>query len=173
RLDEHRECVGYFVGNQCGWRLGFYMRIVTEMRETVHRAKQLGINCPELNIKTSMVYNPLEKHPKKVGNNRPWSIFCIARYEGQITWYRKRRKSDSLINFSERVKRCMKSGRCRYSIKQTSWPVKEKRYVSELHIKSLKLMDFTTYTCRMSNLSSKPFKLVRQRGRTVCLTPFY
>ncbi|GFS10117.1 hypothetical protein ElyMa_001315400 [Elysia marginata] len=113
-----------------------------------------------------------KKRFEKKGTNRQWSIFCIARYGGHIKWYR--RNPYSFINIARKVKSCMKSDRiCRYSIKQTVWPGKETLYVSELHIKSLKIIDFGAYTCRMSNLHSAPFKLVRERGRAVSLTPFY
>ncbi|GFS07792.1 hypothetical protein ElyMa_006577300 [Elysia marginata] len=118
----------------------------------------------QLKIQTSMGNSP-KKGGERKGTGRRWSIFCIARNGGQLTWYRKRQNPYSFVNISRRAKRCMKSHKCRYSIKQTLWPGEPTLHVSELHIKALKVIDFGAYTCRMPHLQSSPFKLVRQKGR--------
>ncbi|GFR63647.1 protein transport protein Sec24C-like isoform X4 [Elysia marginata] len=222
RLDKHRQCVGYFVATRCGWMFGYYMRQITELRETIHGQKRFGFNCTvkeykkkcikagyfkcgdkcinnrkvcdgvsncpnnededpalcEVRIQTSMT-NPTKDRYEKTGTKRDWSIFCVARYEDTIGWFKKRpdrgnrtskrgkkgKRKNKWINISRRVRKCPEHDSCRYSIKQTLWPGEEALYVSELHIKSLKTSDFGTYRCNTRKAFSRNFKLKLERGR--------
>ncbi|GFR80662.1 hypothetical protein ElyMa_000586900 [Elysia marginata] len=145
-------------------------------------------NCPnnededdalcEVRIQTSMT-NPTKHRYEKTGVNRDWSIFCVARYEDTIQWFKKQpdrgnktskkgkkgKRKNKWINISRRVRKCTEQDSCRYSNKQTLWPGEETLYVSELHIKSLKTSEFGTYQCSTWNAFSRNFKLKLEKGR--------
>ncbi|GFR87544.1 hypothetical protein ElyMa_002495800 [Elysia marginata] len=111
--------------------------------------------------------NSTKKHTETQEFGRRWSIFCVARYEDQITWYKKKQNHNDHINLTLKAN-C--NSDCKYETKQTVWPGDKAVYVSELHIKSLRYADSGSYTCRMSHLRSQPFSLRLKIGRIASLT---
>ncbi|GFR60538.1 hypothetical protein ElyMa_000081900 [Elysia marginata] len=96
-----------------------------------------------------------------------WTLFCVARYADEITWYLMRPRSRTIVNVTKEAMAC-KVDNCRVEVKQLGWK-KDKDdliYASQLIIKSLEVRDFGNYTCHNSNLRSQPFKLKRIRSKS-------